>query len=89
MVLASKLYIQCGPLSFQWEELSNVFHFLGQNSETICALWIKLSVVSSVPFRLDMRRKKHQLAVLANNNDDLMSLLDLVDLFKGASCFDD
>jgi hypothetical protein len=36
-----------------------------------------------------MRRKKHQMAVLANNNDDLLPLLDLVDLFKNALCFDD
>jgi hypothetical protein len=89
VLLASELHIQCGSLSFQWEELSNVFHDLRQVSTVSCPSFIKLSVVSSVPFRLDMRRKKHQMAVLANNNDDLLPLLDLVDLFKNALCFDD
>jgi hypothetical protein len=35
-----------------------------------------------------MRRKQLRMAVLANNNDDLIPLLDLVDLFKDALCFD-
>jgi hypothetical protein len=35
-----------------------------------------------------MRRKQRRMAVLANNNDDLIQLLDLVDLFKDALCFD-
>jgi Heterokaryon incompatibility protein (HET) len=89
VLLASELYIQCGSLSFQWEELSNVFHYLKQVSTVSCPLLIKLSVVSSVPFRLNMLRKEHQMAVLAKNNNDLLPLLDLVDLFKDASCFDD
>jgi hypothetical protein len=89
VLLASDLRIQCGSLSFQWEELSNVFHYLQKNLTGFCSPGTKLSIVSSVPFRLEMRRKKRQVAILANNNDDLIPLLDLVDLFKGANCFDD
>lgn len=36
-----------------------------------------------------MRRKKRQMAILEKNNDDLIPLLDVVDLFKGSKCFDE
>lgn len=77
VLLASDLLIQCGSLSFQWEELSKVFRYLRYTSIGSCSHGSKLSIVSSVPFRLEIRRKQHREAVLANSTADLIPLLDL------------
>jgi hypothetical protein len=88
VVLASQLRIQCGTLSFDWEDLAMVFHHLGKSKTGSCAPRSRLSIVSSVPFRLEMQRRDQQMAVLENTNGNLIPLLDLLDLFKDASCFD-
>jgi hypothetical protein len=89
VLLASDLRVQFGSLSFQWEELSDVFHYLRHNLTGSCSPDVKLDLVKSVPFRLEMRRKKRQMAILEMNNDDLIPLLDVVDLFEGSKCFDE
>ena len=90
VLLASDLHIQCGSHSFKWENLSNVFHYLAENSHStvFCSPYGKHGIVTSVPFKLEMRRKEHRMAVLQDNCDDFIPLLDLVDLFKDAQCFD-
>jgi hypothetical protein len=88
VLLASDLLIQCGPLSFQWEEISNVFHYLRENLTGFCSPGPKLSVVSSIPFRLEIWRKEHRMAVFANTDHHLVPLHHLVDLFKDSLCFD-
>jgi hypothetical protein len=65
-----------------------VFHHLEKNKTGSYAPRSRLSIVSSVPFRLEMQRRDQQMADFENTNDNLMPLLDLVDLFKDASCFD-
>lgn len=88
VLLASDLHIQCGPLSFRWEALSNVFFHLQQGSTGLCSPGLKLSLLSSIPFMLETRRKQHSMAILANENQNLIPLFDLVYLFKDALCFD-
>jgi hypothetical protein len=44
VLLAFDLVIQCGQLSFQWEEVSNVFHYLRENLTGFCSPEQKHSV---------------------------------------------
>ncbi|KAE9368436.1 HET-domain-containing protein [Stipitochalara longipes BDJ] len=88
VLLASDLVIQCGQLFFQWQEVSNVFHYLRENSTGFCSPEAKHSIVSSVPFRLEYWRKEHRMAVFKGTKNDLVPLHYLVALFKDSLCFD-
>jgi Heterokaryon incompatibility protein (HET) len=88
VLLASDLLVQCGPLSIQWEELSNVFHYLRENSTGFCSPGPKLSIVSSIPFRLEIWRKEHRIAVFTDTDHHLVPLHHLVELFEDSLCFD-
>ncbi|KAN0093987.1 HET domain containing protein [Hyaloscypha variabilis] len=88
VLLASELVIQCGPWSFPWEEVSNVFHYLRENLTGFCSPKPKQSIVSSVPFRLEFWRQKRRMAVFAGTKHDLVPLQYLVALFKDSHCTD-
>jgi hypothetical protein len=83
--LAFDLVIHCGQLSFQWEEVSNVFHYLRENLTGFCSPEQKHSIVS-IPFRLEYWRKERRMAVFAGTKHNLVSLHYLVELFKDSLC---
>lgn len=87
-LLASDLRIQCRSLSIDWKELANIFQYLRQNLTGFCAPRSKLSVVSSVPLRLEMQRKQHRGESPVHAHVNRLPLLDLVDLFRDALCLD-